>query len=92
LARKLRDDLGRYFLFPLLVQHGIATANMRCEFRAIGLGEREARLMELPAGFPMLQVRYTPIRTDGAPTLSGVTIARSDRFSFEVDLPQKTIG
>jgi DNA-binding GntR family transcriptional regulator len=91
LARKLRADLGRYFLFPLLVEHGIATASMRCEFRAVGLGEREARLMELPPGYPMLQVRYTPIKADGAPALSGMTIARSDRFSFEVDLPQKTI-
>jgi GntR family transcriptional regulator len=92
LARKLRDDLGRYFLFPLLVEHGIETSSMRCEFRAIGLGEREARLMDLPKGYPVLQVRYTPIKADGAPALSGITIARSDRFSFEVELPQKTTG
>ena len=47
------------------------------------------RWFKLPAGFPMLRVRYIPVDADDAPILIGMTIARSDRFLFEVNLPQK---
>jgi DNA-binding GntR family transcriptional regulator len=63
---------------------------LRCAFGAISLGEEHARLFNLPAGFPMLHVRYTPFGQADTPLLLGTTIARSDRFSFEVDLPQHT--
>jgi DNA-binding GntR family transcriptional regulator len=92
LARRLRPDLGRTFLFRLLAEHGIAIADLRCEFGAIPLSEEHARWFRLPAGFPMLQVRYTPLDASGLPILIGVTVARSDRFLFEVNLPQKSDG
>jgi DNA-binding GntR family transcriptional regulator len=92
LARKLRPELGRTFLFRLLAEHGVAVANLRCEFSALLLSEEHSRWLKLPAGFPMLRVRYTPLDRTGSPILSGVTIARSDRFLFEVDLPQKSDG
>lgn len=92
LARKLRSEIGHTFLFRLLAEHGIAIANLRCEFGAILLSEEHARWFNLPAGFPMLQVRYTPVDAKGLPILIGVTIARSDRFQFEVNLPQKSNG
>jgi DNA-binding GntR family transcriptional regulator len=88
LARRIRTDLGRHFLFRVLSDHGIAIANLRCEFGAISLSEAQSHRFLLPAGFPMLQVRYTPIDSGGVPILSGMTIARSDRFRFEVDLTQ----
>lgn len=90
LARKLRPELGKTFLFRLLAEHGIAVANLRCEFGALLLSEEHARWFKLPAGFPMLQVRYTPLNAKGVPILGGMTIARTDRFVFEVDLPQKS--
>jgi DNA-binding GntR family transcriptional regulator len=90
LARRLRPEIGKTFLFPLLAEQGIAIANLRCEFGAIPLSEDHARLFNLPAGFPMLQVRYTPLDARGLPILGGMTIARSDRFLFEVNLPQKS--
>ena len=72
-----------------LKEHGIAVADLRCEFSARLLSEEHSRLFNLPAGFPMLHVRYTPLDGKGAPILSGTTIARSDRFLFEVDLAQR---
>jgi len=90
LARKLGPEIGSTFLFRLLAEHGIAIANLRCEFGAILLSEEHSRWFNLSAGFPMLQVRYTPLDTKGLPILGGVTIARSDRFLFEVNLPQKS--
>ena len=92
LGRKLRPEIGNTFLFRLLAEHGIRIANLRCEFGAILLSEEHSRWFKLPAGFPMLQVRYTPLDSKGVPILSGVTIARSDRFLFEVNLPQKSDG
>jgi DNA-binding GntR family transcriptional regulator len=92
LARKLRSGIGRKFLFPLLAEHGIAIANLRCEFGAILLSEEYARWFNLPAGFPMVQVCYTPLDAKDFPILRGTTIARSDRFVFEVNLAQKNDG
>jgi DNA-binding GntR family transcriptional regulator len=92
LARKLRPDMGETFLWRLMAENGISIANLRCEFGAVLLSEDQARWFKLPAGFPMLRVRYTPEDSSGAPILSGITIARSDRFLFEVNLPQKSDG
>jgi DNA-binding GntR family transcriptional regulator len=92
LARLLRSDLGTEFLFRVLAKHGLDVLKLRCAFGAISLGEEHARLFKLPAGFPMLQVRYTPFGRASAPLLLGTTIARSDRFSFEVDLPHQPTG
>src|SRR5262249_22668935 len=39
LARTLRADLGRRFLFRALADHGIRIANLRCEFGAQALTE-----------------------------------------------------
>lgn len=89
LARRLRADLAQQFLFRVLAEHGLAGANLRCEFSALSLSETQAHRFYLPPGYPMLQVRYLPINADGKPILFGLTIARSDRFVFEVDLPGK---
>jgi DNA-binding GntR family transcriptional regulator len=90
LARRLRSEIGSKFLFRLLAEYGISVANLRCEFSAVLLSDEQARWFALPAGFPMLQVRYMPMNSGGAPVLSGLTIARSDRFIFEVNLSQKS--
>jgi DNA-binding GntR family transcriptional regulator len=92
LGRKLRPEIGNTFLFRLLAEHGISIVNLRCEFGAILLSEEHSRWFKQPAGFPMLQVRYTPFDAKALPILTGVTIARSDRFLFEVNLPQKSDG
>jgi DNA-binding GntR family transcriptional regulator len=89
LARTLRFDLGQDFLFRVLVKHRLTIAHLNCAFGAIALSEEHTRLFDLPAGFPMLQVQYLPLGTGGAPILLGTTLARSDRFRFEMEIPQK---
>ncbi|MEA3091120.1 MAG: GntR family transcriptional regulator [Caballeronia sp.] len=89
LARTLRSDLGQDFLFSVLAKHGLTIAHLNCAFGAISLSEEHTHLFNLPAGFPMLQVDYLPRGTGGAPILLGTTIARSDRFRFEMEIPQK---
>jgi GntR family transcriptional regulator len=92
LARRLRNDLGKDFLFRLLTRNGIKVANMRCEFGALAATDEQARLLRLPVGYPLLRVRYSPLNPQGKTILIGTTIARSDRFLFEIDLPQKADG
>ena len=89
LARKLRPDLSKLFLFLLLEQHGIVIDNLKCEFSSSALTEENARLFQLPAGQPMMRVDYTAFGTDGKPLLLGLTICRPDRFVFEVNLPRR---
>lgn len=89
LARSLRGELAKLFVFRLLDQQRIPIANLKCEFSSIALSEEHARLFRLPAGQAMLRVDYTAIGSDGKPILLGVTICRADRFVFEVNLPRR---
>jgi GntR family transcriptional regulator len=90
LARKLRPELSKLFLFALLDKHRIKIANLKCEFSSTTLSAEHARLFHLPAGQPMMRVDYTAFGTDGHPLLLGLTICRPDRFVFEVNLPRRT--
>jgi len=89
LARRLRPELSKLFIFALLDKHRIAINNLKCEFSSGGLSERHARLFHLPAGQPMMRVDYTATGADGKPLLLGQTICRPDRFVFEVNLPRR---
>jgi DNA-binding GntR family transcriptional regulator len=89
LARRLRPDLSKLFLFLLLEQHNIIIDNLKCEFSSSTLTEDNARLFQLPAGQPMMRVDYTAFDDGGKPLLLGLTICRPDRFVFEVNLPRR---
>lgn len=89
LARKLRPELSKLFLFALLEKHRISIANLKCEFSSTTLSEEHARLFQLPAGQPMMRVDYTAFGTNGRPLLLGLTVCRPDRFVFEVNLPRR---
>ena len=89
MARRLRHDLGKEFIFPLVGRHGIEIANLRCGFSSIAANEIQAQHFNLRSGFPLLRVHYTPLDANGTPMFIGITIARSDRFVFEVNLPQR---
>jgi GntR family transcriptional regulator len=90
LARKLRPELSKLFIFALLDKHRIAIDNLKCEFSSTTLSEEHARLFQLPAGQPMMRVDYTATDVNGMPLLLGLTICRPDRFVFEVNLPRRT--
>lgn len=89
LAKQLRDDLSADFIFRLLKKRKIAIDNLRCEFSSTALGEEHSSRFGLPAGAPMMRVDYTMSTKAGAPLMLGVTLARADRFTFEVNLPQR---
>jgi DNA-binding GntR family transcriptional regulator len=89
LARSLREELGKAFIFRLLNERKIPIGTLKCEFSSVVLSEQYARLFNLQPGNPMLQVDYTPIGEDGAPVLLGQTICCADRFVFEVNLPRR---
>lgn len=89
LARKLRPDLSKLFLFALLDKHKIAIGNLKCEFSSTVLSDEHARLFHLPPGQPMMRVDYTATAEDGKPLLLGLTVCRPDRFVFEVNLPRR---
>lgn len=89
LARRLRPELSKLFLFRLLDRHGITIENLKCQFSSTTLSEEHTHLFQLPAGQPMMRVDYTPTGTDGKPLLLGTTICRPERFVFEVNLPRR---
>lgn len=90
LARKLRPELSKLFIFALLDKYGIAIDNLKCEFSSTTLSQEHASLFQLPIGQPMMRVDYTATVRDGKPLLLGLTICRPDRFVFEVNLPRRT--
>jgi DNA-binding GntR family transcriptional regulator len=92
LARRLRPELSKLFIFALLDKHRIAIENLKCEFSSTALTQEHAPLFQLPAGQPMLRVDYTATGHDGKPLLLGLTICRPDRFVFEVNLPRRGKG
>ena len=65
--------MSREFIFPLLVSHGIAIDHIDFDIEGSTLSEPQARLLDLPAGFPILILAYTPIGPDGRPILTGRT-------------------
>jgi DNA-binding GntR family transcriptional regulator len=87
LARRVREDLGSEFIFRVLDRHGIRIGNLRCEFGALAASEEHTRHLNVPAGFSLLRVRYFAVDADDKPIFVGTTIARADRFVFEVNLP-----
>lgn len=90
LARTLRRELSKLFIFALLEKHNISIANLKCEFSSTTLSEEHARHFHIAAGQPMMRVDYTAFGTDDKPLLLGLTICRSDRFVFEVNLPRRS--
>src|SRR5665213_4031307 len=89
LARKLRPEISKLFLFALLDKHKIVIGNLKCEFSSTVLSEEYTRLFHLPAGQPMMRVDYTAFDLEAKPLLLGLTICRPDRFVFEVNLPRR---
>ena len=86
LFARLRKGLASDFIFNLLRKQKIAFARTRFEFPGGVINEELSWIFRLPVGFPILQVYYTPRRSDDTPLLTGLTTCRADRFIFEVDV------
>jgi DNA-binding GntR family transcriptional regulator len=83
LAERLRPEITHEFIMPLLVRHRIAIDHVDFQIEGATASNREASLLALPLGFPLLVVDYTAFAPDGAPVVTGRTASRADRFTYE---------
>jgi GntR family transcriptional regulator len=83
LGERLRPEITHEFIMPLLVRHRIRIDHVDFQFEGATISDREASLLALPVGFPLLVVDYTAFAPGGAPILTGRTASRADRFTYE---------
>jgi DNA-binding GntR family transcriptional regulator len=86
LGERLRDELAADFVFSLLARHGIPVTRTDFEFEGGAVSGAHAVLLGLPVRAPLISVHYTLYRRNGVAVVTGVTIARSDRFTFALSL------
>ncbi|HEV8614580.1 MAG TPA: GntR family transcriptional regulator [Methylomirabilota bacterium] len=86
LGERLRPRLAEDFVFPLLARHGIPVARTDFQFEGGAASAEHAAILGLPLRAPLILVHYTLYARAGAAVLTGVTIARSDRFTFALAL------
>jgi DNA-binding GntR family transcriptional regulator len=86
LGERLRAELADDFAFPLLARHGIRVTRTDLHFEAGAVSAEHAVLLGLPVRAPLIFVHYTLYGRAGTPVLTGVTVARSDRFTFALSL------
>ena len=87
IAHRLTPNIDKMFIFRLLHHARLKARKTRFEFGALALSADLAPLYELPIGYPMGVVYFTPLSAKGTPILTGVTIYRSDRFLYEITAP-----
>jgi len=86
IAPRLRQEIGKNVTFDTIRRSGFSWRQAHCEFGSVGLpGEYAPLFLEAP-GFPMGVIHFTPVFKEGKPPFTGMTICRSDRFVFEVDI------
>lgn len=88
IAPRLKLYLANTFVFRMLELARLRAYQTRFEFAALALSNKYSALFKKPAGFPMGVLNFTPATKSGRPILTGTTIFRSDRFVFEVTVPQ----
>ena len=86
LGDRLREQLTEDFVFTLLASAGIAVAHSEFQFEGGAVSAEHAALLGVPVRAPLIHVHYTLYAPGGAPILTGVTTARSDRFTFALSL------
>jgi len=86
LGDRLREQLTEDFVFPLLAAAGIAVAHSEFQFEGGAVSAEHAALLGVAVRAPLIRVHYTLYAPGGAPILTGVTTARSDRFIFALSL------
>lgn len=82
--RLSRDDVERATFYDLL---GIELGGARQTIGAAAADERDAALLEVPVGSPVLRCERTTYSTDGRPVLLGEHVFPAHRTEFVVDLP-----
>jgi DNA-binding GntR family transcriptional regulator len=79
----IRENLSSEFLITLLDRHGIRVDHQDYRFEGGTLTRKDAAVLGLPPGFPMIVISYTAFDEHGVALCTGRTVARSDRFLYE---------
>jgi DNA-binding GntR family transcriptional regulator len=83
----LRGDLATEFLLPLLGKYGIRCELIDYRVEAASAMEREAAVLDVPVGAPLLGVWYCPIELNQRRVFVGHMLACAEWFSFEFRVP-----
>jgi len=86
IAPELDREVGKSITFAAIRRAGFSWKEVQCEFGSIALPNEYAPLFAEMPGFPMEVVHFTPVLTGRKPLFSGMTICRSDRFIFGVNV------
>jgi DNA-binding GntR family transcriptional regulator len=89
LARLIRDDLASEFLLPLIARHGIRCSAVEYRIEAASASAREAAVLGLPVGAPLLGVRYLPASPRRNPLFVGHMLACPERLTFAIRVPSR---
>lgn len=84
LGRELWNSLAEGFVLSMLQSQNVAVDHIDFQIKGGAVSEREAALLHLPTGFPLLVIHYTPVQPHGAAILTGQTLSRYDRFAYEL--------
>lgn len=80
-----RDDAGRRSLFASMEKHsGLRADAVEQEVSAIKADEQVARVLNIPLGSALLRRHVTFLTAEERPLLTGVSLYRSDLFSFQM--------
>ena len=83
----LRSHLRTEFLMPLLARHGVRYEVVDYRIEAASAMKREAVLLEVPIGTPLLGVWYYPVAPNQQRILIGHTLACAEWYAFEFRVP-----
>ncbi len=81
---RFKDRIGSAFVVSLLLEAGTRIRNMELMIESFGASEAVRFDLDVPKGFPLLTIGYTPIGEDGRPLLTGSFTSRSDRLAYRI--------
>ncbi|MGH7660557.1 MAG: GntR family transcriptional regulator [Vulcanimicrobiaceae bacterium] len=80
-----REDARRQSLFATIAREsGIEAVAVEQEVGAVNADEQVAELLDVPRGYALLSRKVTFFTTGERPILTGHSLYRSDRFSFQM--------
>jgi GntR family transcriptional regulator len=82
LGRRLGSRLSQEFIYPVMLEEGIAVEAIDITIEGDTLSERDGRLLGLPVRSPVLVIHYTPRGPNGRALLTGRVLSRTDRYIY----------
>lgn len=83
----LQEDMENASLYAVLRErYGVVTRGGRRTVESIGASPRDAQLMKIPVGAPLLLLAGVALDEEGVPVETGWAVYRSDRFKLTVEM------